>query len=465
MSTIGQRLRDERESRGVAIETLARRVGVDKARLEAIERDDFQALIDEDSVVRACLRGYARYLSTDADALIRDYFVERERCLAELDAAVDSAPEASGEPVAPVDADALAAGGDPGIGSGSRLEVDRLEGDLDMTVPAPRDTAEDRRDDAQDVGAETIAVSHPAAAEDRGPAPGAPAYGDAHGSDAPVRHEDTPRRESRFIGTVDDGAPYVRADADPSAARAHRGGSGLPIRSAAFVVVIAIVAAGAWWMLSDRTGTSDPATETTATNASGSTGSGAPSTTPSTSSTGVETPQPAAPTAAAPETPARVDTPTTTTPSSTATPPVRTSRDATATTTAPEPVARDRATTAPATPSRTAAAAASSGMTVSEYGLGTGVRNRALVGEGTRFDEGERIYFLTRVLGGEAGGSVDHVWMRNGVEMARIPLDVGGPSWRTYSSKTIHAGTGGAWAVEVRDASDRTLARAEFTAD
>lgn len=103
-----------------------------------------------------------------------------------------------------------------------------------------------------------------------------------------------------------------------------------------------------------------------------------------------------------------------------------------------------------------------SSTSIPEHGVGTGVKNRQLVGENDRFDEGTQVWFWTRVDGGQPGDSIDHVWLHKGEEAARIPLKLGGARWRTHSAKTLHPGTAGDWAVEARDADGRVLARREF---
>ena len=101
-------------------------------------------------------------------------------------------------------------------------------------------------------------------------------------------------------------------------------------------------------------------------------------------------------------------------------------------------------------------------LTITEYGVGTAVENRHLVGRGDRFTEGTQVWFWTRVQGGTRGDRIDHVWLRQGVEATRISLEIGGPSWRTYSAVTLHADVAGGWAVEARDDAGRVLARSEF---
>jgi transcriptional regulator with XRE-family HTH domain len=102
-------------------------------------------------------------------------------------------------------------------------------------------------------------------------------------------------------------------------------------------------------------------------------------------------------------------------------------------------------------------------LAISEHGVGTGVESRELVGAADRFSEGTQVWFWTRVENGTRGETIDHVWLHEGVEAARVSLTVGGASWRTHSAKTLWPGSAGNWAVEARDESGRTLARSEFT--
>jgi len=101
-------------------------------------------------------------------------------------------------------------------------------------------------------------------------------------------------------------------------------------------------------------------------------------------------------------------------------------------------------------------------LSIAEYGVGTGVENRQLVGQSDRFTEGTRVSFWTRVQGGARGDRIDHVWLREGVEAMRLALEIGGSNWRTYSTQTLHAGVAGDWAVEARDDAGRVLARSDF---
>ena len=102
-------------------------------------------------------------------------------------------------------------------------------------------------------------------------------------------------------------------------------------------------------------------------------------------------------------------------------------------------------------------------LAVPDHGVGTEVVDRDLAGEKDAFAEGETVWFWTRVTGGADGDRIRHVWLREGEEMLSVGLTLGGPHWRTWSHKTLHAGASGAWVVEARDEDDRVLARSTFT--
>jgi transcriptional regulator with XRE-family HTH domain len=99
---------------------------------------------------------------------------------------------------------------------------------------------------------------------------------------------------------------------------------------------------------------------------------------------------------------------------------------------------------------------------VSGYGVGTGVVDHQLVGRGDQFVEGTQVWFWTRVVGGESGEVVRHIWMHDGQIAMASELPIGGPHWRTYSHLTLPPGGVGSWSVEARTSGGRTLARQEF---
>lgn len=60
-----------------------------------------------------------------------------------------------------------------------------------------------------------------------------------------------------------------------------------------------------------------------------------------------------------------------------------------------------------------------------------------------------------------AGTTIEHVWRYQDLEWV-VPLDVGSPSWRTWSRKTLLPEWTGEWTVEIRVAGGRTLASDRF---
>ncbi len=98
-------------------------------------------------------------------------------------------------------------------------------------------------------------------------------------------------------------------------------------------------------------------------------------------------------------------------------------------------------------------------MSVVRHAFARAVEAREPVGEAQVFPgDVDRLFFFTQLAGGEGAGEVRHVWLYDGREMASVTLAVHGPTWRTWSSKTILPEWRGDWAVEVRDASGAVLA-------
>lgn len=101
-------------------------------------------------------------------------------------------------------------------------------------------------------------------------------------------------------------------------------------------------------------------------------------------------------------------------------------------------------------------------LSVPESGVGRKIADRRLVGEDTTFEEGATVWFWMRIEGGGPADLVRHVWMRGDRRVATYDMTVEGPHWRSWSRKTLAAGSTGPWSVEARDAAGRVLARAEF---
>lgn len=99
-----------------------------------------------------------------------------------------------------------------------------------------------------------------------------------------------------------------------------------------------------------------------------------------------------------------------------------------------------------------------------EIAVARTVVDRMPVGESDSFptDVGE-VWCWTRVAGADPGTVIEHVWMRGNQKMAVVPLQVGGSSWRTYSSKTIPPEWSGEWYVYVRDSNGYIYAIENFT--
>ena len=95
--------------------------------------------------------------------------------------------------------------------------------------------------------------------------------------------------------------------------------------------------------------------------------------------------------------------------------------------------------------------------------VATGVENREPVGEGTSFPATVgTLYFYTVVEGDFEVRTVEHVWVRNGAEVARVPLAARGPRWRTWSSKSIPGDLTGEWEARLLDEDGSVLATAAF---
>jgi cytoskeletal protein RodZ len=133
------------------------------------------------------------------------------------------------------------------------------------------------------------------------------------------------------------------------------------------------------------------------------------------------------------------------------------------------PRASDPGLAPPAAPTPTPAptpdpttAVANANIQIPDFGVGTGVESRRLVGPGREFPEGTEVVFWTRVVGGDPGDVILHVWLHEGRGIARIPLRIGSPHWRTYSLRPLPQGWTGRWTAEARAPDGRLLARQEF---
>ena len=74
----------------------------------------------------------------------------------------------------------------------------------------------------------------------------------------------------------------------------------------------------------------------------------------------------------------------------------------------------------------------------------------------------DRIFYFTEVRG-MTGETLIHRWERSGGLVIEVPLVIGGPRWRTYSTKQLDSGSLGDWTVSAIDASGRVLSSDGFS--
>ena len=89
-------------------------------------------------------------------------------------------------------------------------------------------------------------------------------------------------------------------------------------------------------------------------------------------------------------------------------------------------------------------------VAVEAAAIATGVEDHAPVGVGDAFDyTTEKLYCYSKITGGEAGDYVEHRWYFKDTLMATVSLTLGGPNWRTHSSKRIIRIWEGEWRVDI----------------
>jgi hypothetical protein len=103
------------------------------------------------------------------------------------------------------------------------------------------------------------------------------------------------------------------------------------------------------------------------------------------------------------------------------------------------------------------------GLVIATAVVAGGVEDREPVDPADAFpaDVGE-VSFYTVIEGDFGERVVEHVWLWDGDEVARVSLTVRGPRWRTWSSKTIPAAWTGAWEARIEDSSGAVLASVSF---
>lgn len=128
---------------------------------------------------------------------------------------------------------------------------------------------------------------------------------------------------------------------------------------------------------------------------------------------------------------------------------------------APEPVQAEKTEEAaqPDTAKETAVpeepAETASILSLKEAAFCGGVEDREPISKETKFSSDiETIYFWTNVINGNDEASVEHVWIYNDVEMARVLLPAKYARNRVWSSKTLLPEWKGEWKVLIIAESD-----------
>ncbi|MBN1426034.1 DUF2914 domain-containing protein [Candidatus Fermentibacteria bacterium] len=94
----------------------------------------------------------------------------------------------------------------------------------------------------------------------------------------------------------------------------------------------------------------------------------------------------------------------------------------------------------------------------------TGVVNRAPVGAGEAFDAAVgALWCFTRISGVEGESTITHTWYMGEHKVHEQPLAVRGPSWRTWSMKSIPPDWKGPWHVDIVVADGTVVTTVAFT--
>lgn len=124
---------------------------------------------------------------------------------------------------------------------------------------------------------------------------------------------------------------------------------------------------------------------------------------------------------------------------------------------------------APAAPAPTGVAAPAEAAAPATQGsvaraiVTSGISEREPVDELTSVGSDVPLVYLFTELRGMQGERVTHRWEHDGQLVSEVGFDVKGQRWRVWSSKTIPAGTTGAWKVHVVNSAGEVLTTREFT--
>jgi hypothetical protein len=110
-----------------------------------------------------------------------------------------------------------------------------------------------------------------------------------------------------------------------------------------------------------------------------------------------------------------------------------------------------------------------SGLRVSRAYVCKGIEESEPTEAGRSFiPEGDgvlRLCCFSEIEGAAEADTIFHVWYWGDREMARVPLEVRGSSWRTWSSKRIADDWRGRWHVDITDRTGTVLARLDFSVE
>ncbi len=101
------------------------------------------------------------------------------------------------------------------------------------------------------------------------------------------------------------------------------------------------------------------------------------------------------------------------------------------------------------------------GLSVEKAVAATSVEDHEPVGEAKEFNASVgKVYCWTKVVAETVPTKIKHVWYVDNQQVSEIPLDINYPSTRTWSTKTIRAGS---WRVDVTDETGTVLTSVNFT--
>ncbi len=102
-------------------------------------------------------------------------------------------------------------------------------------------------------------------------------------------------------------------------------------------------------------------------------------------------------------------------------------------------------------------------MSVPEIAICTSVADRQPVGIDSVFSaDVQQLTCFTKIVSQADQSEVSHVWFYGDKQMAKIDLQVKGPSFHTWSRKTILPSWKGEWRVEIQDQAGAVLSKISF---